>query len=281
MEKFKRIIPVIFIGVLVAFTFTGCFNIFSIFNKNKISEEDAKAMKGTWQLVAAELEGTKISGKELGTDMSFTFNESDKATYALDGKTEEYKWEKDGDLITIFVPDDSNVTKGHTATLSDDYFTLYWNYNGKPMKMIFARKGTAAEDPSRYVNTTQNTTPSTTTPSTNAQQSASQQPAAQSGSKEPVSLLGEWHLVAKINGTTRKPVEAIDTQNVYYTFYESGEYEYKDYNAKELGMYRRDGNALTVKNDVTGASLMGSLDGDEYTVYNPANNTNYVYKKYY
>lgn len=281
MKKFIRIIPVVFIGVLVAFTFTGCFNIFSIFNKNKISEEDAKAMKGTWQLVAAELEGAKISGKELGTDMSFTFNESGKATYALDGKTEEYKWEKDGDLITIFVPDDSNVTKGHTATLSDDYFTLYWNYNGKPMKMIFARKGTAAEDPSRYVNTTQNTTPSTTTPSTNAQQSASQQPAAQSGSKEPASLLGEWHLVAKINGTTRKPVEEIDTQNVYYTFYESGEYEYKDYNAKELGMYRRDGNALTVKNDVTGASLMGSLDGDEYTVYNPANNTNYVYKKYY
>lgn len=280
MEKFKRIIPVIFIGVLVAFTFTGCFNIFSIFNKNKISEEDAKAMKGTWQLVAAELEGTKISGKELGTDMSFTFNESDKAKYALDGKTEEYKWEKDGDLITIFVPDDSNVTKGHTATLSDDYFTLYWNYNGKPMKMIFARKGTAAEDPSRYVgnSTTSNSSTGNNAVQQQTQQSTTQQ---QTASKEPVLLLGDWHLVAKINGTTRKPVEAIDTQNVYYTFYESGEYEYKDYNAKELGMYRRDGNALTVTNEVTGASLVGSLDGDEFTVYNPTNNTNYVYKKYY
>lgn len=280
MKKIKRVLPIILLGVLVVFTFTGCFNIFSIFNKNKVSAEDAKKMKGTWVLVAAELDGNKVAAKDLGANMSFIFGEDGKAKYVLDGEVEEYKWEKDEDLITIFVPDNSNVSKGHTATLSDDYFTLYWNYKGKPMQLIFARKGTAAEDPSRYVSAND----ANTTPQNNA--TAGNQPAnnptqGQQGAKEPVLLLGEWHLVAKINGTARTSVEAIDTQNVYYTFYESGEYEYKDYNAKEYGMYRRDGNSLTVKSDATGKSLVGSLDGDEYTVYDPSSNINFVYKKNY
>ncbi len=61
--------------------------------------------------------------------------------------------------------------------------------------------------------------------------------------------MGEWHLVAHIYGTRREPCEAVETANIYYTFYESGEYNLRNFNADEDGMYKREGNALSLKSD--------------------------------
>ena len=43
------------------------------------------------------------------------------------------------------------MSKGHTAVLEEDYFTLYWNYEDTPVKMIYAREGSDAVNPDLYI----------------------------------------------------------------------------------------------------------------------------------
>ena len=291
MKNLKKIVPVVLICSLCVFMLTGCFNPFSLFSGNKVSKADAEAMKGTWELVAVTTDGKTVPATDVGVSMTFVFSDDGKVAYTFNGKSENLPWEKDGSIITIYDSENKKTANSYTAVLSDNYFTLHMDDTGKSMDMICAKKGTTAADPSKYVtqNTTattpNTTTPNTTTPNTTTNNSNTQtqtttpQQNTQTQSKEPVSLLGEWHLVAHIYGTRREQCEAVETANIYYTFYESGEYNLRNFNADEDGMYKRQGNSLTLNSDNGYSSLLGGLDGDELTVYDPATNINYVYKK--
>ena len=118
----------------------------------KVSKEDAEIMAGKWEIVLYDLSGVKMLPEDAETYMSFEFKDNGITTYTLDGETEDYKWEKDGELVTIWVPEGA-VSKGHTAVLEDgdDYFTLYWDYEGTPVQMIFAREGSEAANPDLYI----------------------------------------------------------------------------------------------------------------------------------
>ena len=117
---------------------------------SKISKEDAEAMAGKWQLVVYDYYGVKMIPSDEDTYMSFEFKDNGKTTFTLDDETEDYKWEKDNELITIWVKDGA-VSKGKTAVLDGDSFTLYWDYNGTPVTMIYAREGTDAVNPDLYI----------------------------------------------------------------------------------------------------------------------------------
>ena len=283
MNSYKKVISITMMCAVIAFSlvgFTGCTNPFSLLfssNDSKVSEEDIALMKGTWNLVEGKLDDKSVSANEIGSSMSIIISDSGKLTFIMDGETEEYKWEKDGDLITIFVPDSGGVSKGHTAVLDGNRFTLYWDYKGKPMQMVFAKKGTEAEKSSATNNATAQQQTSTQQQQPSGQPTA---PAQQPASNEPVDLLGDWRLSGRWEGTTYKYAEQIDTNNIYYTFYESGEYSLKNYNSEDLGYFRMDfgSGTITLKSD-NGGSLLGSIKGNELSIYDPNTNVTYVYKK--
>lgn len=117
---------------------------------SKISKEDADAMAGKWQLVLYDYYGVKMIPSDADTYMAFEFKDNGKTTFTLDEETEDYKWEKDGDLVTVWVKDGA-VSRGKTAVVEGDMFTLYWDYNGEPVTMIYAREGTDAVNPDLYI----------------------------------------------------------------------------------------------------------------------------------
>ena len=139
----KKIISVITVIMLIAIALTACGN------KSKVSNEDVAAMSGKWNLVLYDCYGVKMFPKDMDAQMSFEFNKN-KAVLSSDDGTDEYKWEKDGELITIWV-NDGEVSKGRTAVVEGDSFTLYWKYNDDVVQMIFAREGTDAENSDLYV----------------------------------------------------------------------------------------------------------------------------------
>lgn len=139
----KKLITSIFLVTLMAALLTAC-------GGKKISKDDAALMAGKWDLVLADMYGVKMLPEDIESQMSFEFKDNGKTTYTLDGETEDYNWEKDESLITIWVKD-GGVSKGHTATLDGDSFTLYWDYDGEPIKMIYAREGSDAVNPDLYI----------------------------------------------------------------------------------------------------------------------------------
>lgn len=168
MKLVKKIVPVAISVLLVSLVVAGCScspvdvdeeyvndavnNIPTQSNdKGVVSKEDAKLMAGKWDLVAGEAYGQKLTADQIGSKQSFEFKEDGTVVYSLDGQSETYKWNKDGEIITIWVPEQGGYDSGHTATLSGGALTLYWNYNGQNVKMIFAQPGTVAADPSNYV----------------------------------------------------------------------------------------------------------------------------------
>ena len=139
----KKIISVILTVAMMTALLASC-------GGKKVSKEDAEIMAGKWDLVLYDMYGVKMFPEDEETQMSFEFKPNGTTEYTLNGETEEYKWEKDDDLITIWVPEDM-VSKGHTAVLDGDYFTLYWNYEGTSLQMIYAKEGTGAMDPQQYI----------------------------------------------------------------------------------------------------------------------------------
>ena len=92
-------------------------------------------------------------------------------------------------------------------------------------------------------------------------------------------MLGDWRLAGRWEGTTYYDAQAVESSNIYYTFYESGEYSLRNFNSEEYGYYRMDfdSNTISLKGDYS--SLMGSFHGNELSVYDPNVNITYVYKK--
>lgn len=142
MKNFKKTFAVILAGIMTVGLLASC-------GGKKVSKEDQQTMEGKWNMVLADMYDVKMKTEDLDTQMAFEFK-GNKATYILDGETETYDWEKDDTLITIWVPD-GPVKKGHTAVLEDNYFTLYWNLDGTPVKLIFAKEGTDAENAQNYI----------------------------------------------------------------------------------------------------------------------------------
>ena len=139
----KKLITVILAVTIMGALLASC-------GGKKVSKEDAEIMAGKWVLVVYDYMGVKMLPEDVETQMSFEFKDNGKVTYTLDDESEDYKWEKDDTLITIWVPE-GIVSKGHTAVLEDDYFTLYWNYEGASVQMIYAREGTDAVNPDLYI----------------------------------------------------------------------------------------------------------------------------------
>ena len=168
MKKMKKIVPVAILVLLVSLVVAGCScspvdvkeeyvneevnNIdIGADNIGKVSEADAALMAGTWNLVAGEANGQKVTADQIGSKQSFEFKKDGTVVYTLDGQSETYKWTKDGEAITIWIPEQNGYDSSNIAILEGGAFTLYWNYNGQPVKMIFAQPGTQAADPSNYV----------------------------------------------------------------------------------------------------------------------------------
>ena len=139
----KKLITVILAVTIMGALLASC-------GGKKVSKEDAEIMAGKWVLVVYDYMGVKMLPEDEETQMSFEFKDNGKVTYTLDDESEDYKWEKDDTLITIWVPE-GGVSKGHTAVLEEDYFTLYWNYEDTPVKMIYAREGSDAVNPDPYI----------------------------------------------------------------------------------------------------------------------------------
>lgn len=137
--KSKWMAMVLVLAVLLTVLLAGCACSGS---SSKVSAADAAKMAGTWQLTGAEYDGVKLTAQEVGSTMSFTFRENGKVTYTFDGQSEDYDWEIDDDLITIWVPIEGGLgsKEGHTAVLEGNSFTLYWDYEGKPMQMYYSKK---------------------------------------------------------------------------------------------------------------------------------------------
>lgn len=139
----KRLLSVITLMTVIAVLLASC-------GGSKVSKEDAEAMAGKWVLVTYDYLGVKMLPEDADTKMSFEFKDNGMTTFTLDNEHEDYKWEKNDTLVTIWVPE-GGVSKGHTAVLEDNYFTLYWNYEGTPVKMTYAREGSSAVNPDLYI----------------------------------------------------------------------------------------------------------------------------------
>ena len=86
-----------------------------------IAPADMEALSGNWKLVLYDLYDVKLLPEE-----------------------------KDDTLLTIWVPDGA-ASRGRSAVLEGDSLTVYWKYDDAPVKMIFAKEGSAAADPALYI----------------------------------------------------------------------------------------------------------------------------------
>lgn len=264
MKNNRRIIALALVIALAVISFTGCSC--SLFNSNKISEADAQKMSGTWELVAAELDGKTVTAKDIGATMDFVFNKNGKATYVLNGESTEYKWTIEEDLITIWVPE-GGVDKGHTAVLDGNHFTLYWNYNGQAMKMIFAKKGTDDMDPNKYV-ASNNTTTQQPSTQANTQPAANPAPAASNST-----LAGTYDFSSRLyNGKWWSEADS-EVYDCYLTLKPEGAFILSIYGNQTTGIYEYDGTNLYLVTSPTADGVTNtSIDGNTITVYNPPGN---------
>ena len=260
------IIALIVIGSVVAFALVGLLVFFlaSHFLGGSISSEDAKAMDGTWEFVAATVDGKKVAAKDTGTPMSFVFEKNGKAIYTLNGESEKYKWEKDGKIITIYVEEDGKE-KGHTAVLSDNYFTLQWNVNGKAMELIFAKQGTDAADPKKYVpeNTiaSSQTTPQTTDGSSQIKKNTNSQSNTQNSGSSWDNCIGTWKATS---GTAAG--QEVTNPDFLATFVLSGDGTASQtrYHKTTSGIWQYEGGEVTIIiYDAEGSSYKGTVSGNQ------------------
>ncbi len=259
-------IALIVVGSVVAAALIGIlvFLLISHFGVGKISEEDAKAMDGTWEFVAATVDGNKVAAKDTGTTMTFVFEKNGKAIYTLNGESEKYKWEKDGKLITIYVEEDGKE-KGHTAVLSDNYFTLQWNVNGKAMELIFAKQGTDAADPKKYVpdNTiaSAQTTPQTTDGSSQIKKNTNTQNNTQNTASSWDNCVGTWKATS---GTAAG--QEVTNPDFLSTFVLSsdGTASQTKYRKTSSGIWQYEGGEITIIiYDAEGSSYKGTVNGNQ------------------
>lgn len=260
------IIALIVIGSVVAVALVGLlvFFLVSHFLGGSISSEDAKAMDGTWEFVAATIDGKKVAAKDTGTPMSFVFEKNGKAIYTLNGESEKYKWEKDGKLITIYVEEDGKE-KGHTAVLSDNYFTLQWNVNGKAMELIFAKQGTDAADPKKYVpeNTiaSSQTTPQTTDGSSQIKKNTNSQSNTKNSGSSRDNCIGTWKATS---GTAAG--QEVTNPDFLATFVLSGDGTVSQtrYRKTTSGIWQYEGGEVTIIiYDAEGSSYKGTVSGNQ------------------
>lgn len=260
------IIALIVVGSVVAVSLIGLLIYFLVshFAGGRISEEDAKAMDGTWEFVAATIDDRKVAAKDTGTPMTFVFEKNGKAIYTLNGESEKYKWEKDGKLITIYVEEDGKE-KGHTAILSDNYFTLTWNVNGKEMELIFAKQGTDATDPKKYVpeNTiaSSQTTPETTDGSSQIKKNTNTQNNTQNSGSSRDNCIGTWKATS---GTASG--QEVTNPEFLATFVLSGDGTASQtrYRKTASGIWQYEGGEVTIIiYDAEGSSYKGTINGNQ------------------
>ncbi|MCR4612180.1 MAG: lipocalin family protein [Lachnospiraceae bacterium] len=134
-KMFNKIIPVILICAFSVMTFAGC----SCSSSNSISAEAYKAMEGTWNLVAARIDNHDMKAEEIGTVQTLVFDDDGKVKYTVDGKSEEYTWDKKGEFVNIHVPESDKHTATHIAIVEGNSLLLLWNHNGKSMQLLFSK----------------------------------------------------------------------------------------------------------------------------------------------
>lgn len=276
--KKRRITIILGIVMVLSLVITGCGCFGS--GAKKPSAEDAKIMSGKWILTRAVVSGKTATAQEMGVTMSFDFKDDGTTKYTLDNETEEYKWEKDGDLITIWVPIEGGLgsSTGNTAVLDGNSFTLYWNYKGQSVEMIFTKEGTTGGN----TNTTSNATNSTVSNASTQQQNNSQTSGTNNASANTgggnngaptlSDIYGKWNATS---GTlSGQPVEDIgvlgtfeilNDGSVKYTsstgYTSVGIWEYWD---REITINLNDGTRLDGRVDGNTMNLSGA--DDQYTI---------------
>ena len=285
----KSRIAVIFAIIMVlALVLTGC----GCFGNGakKPSAEDAKIMSGKWVLTSAEVGGKTASAQEMGINMSFDFKSDGTTKYTLEKESEEYKWEKDGDLITIWVPIEGGLgsSTGHTAVLDGNSFTLYWDYNGQGLEMVFTKEGSSGS-----ANASSNASGSSSANGSTGQQGGTQNAGANgapagagggnggssnggsnNGAPTVNDVIGKWNAISgTVNG---QPVDDVgvlgsfDIQSgssVNYTsstgYTETGIWEYWD---REITINLADGTRLDGRVDGNTMTLSGADNQDTITM---------------
>lgn len=265
MSRLKRVIPVLLIGALVIFAFTGCTNPFSLLFGSRISTEDAVEMRGIWNLVAGGENDVMQPASELGFSQTFEFKDDGNAIATVDGDTVKFRWKKNGNTITIWDPNEGSASSaGQNAYLSDDYFTWKWRYNGKAVDLIFARKGTAAEDPSRYVtasnttqNNVQNTTPNNPQPVTNNNPIVTNPTPPETSSNS--DLTGTWYCSSVNDGSQSYSPSEMGFYDCYLTLNRDGSFVLNISETTFTGIYEVYNNNITL--NMSNTSIFDHLDG--------------------
>ncbi len=277
MKKSRMAIILAIVTVLsLIITGCGCFGS----GAKKPSAEDAKIMSGKWVITSAKVDDKTATAQEMGISMSFDFKDDGTKKYTLDKESEEYKWEKDGDLITIWVPIEGGLgsSTGHTAVLDGNTFTLYWDYGGQSLEMIFTKEGTSGKSSDSTSNSTSNASSNSSAQQQNNAQTSGTNTAGTSnggsnnGAPTTSDVIGKW---SATSGTiSGQPVDDLgvlgtfDIQNggsVNYTsstgYTEQGIWEYWD---REITINLNDGTRLDGRVDGNTMTLSGA--DDQYTI---------------
>lgn len=276
--KKSRIAVIFTIITVLSLVVTGCGCFGS--GAKKPSAEDAKVMSGKWVLTGVEVGGKTATAQEMGISMSFDFKDDGTTKYTLGNESEEYKWEKDGDLITIWVPIEGGLgsSTGHTAVLDGNSFTLYWDYNGQSLEMIFAKEGTTGQASNSSANMTGGATANNSTQQQNNTQTSGANNGAinsgggNNGAPTTGDVIGKW---SATSGTlSGQPVDdvgvlgtfdIINDGSVRYSsstgYTESGIWEYWD---REITINLNDGTRLDGRVDGNTMTLSGA--DDQYTM---------------
>ena len=259
-------IALIVVGSVIAVALIGLliFLLVSNLGLGKISKEDAELMEGTWEFVAATIDDKKVAAKDTGTNMSFDFKKNGKTTYTFNGESEQYKWEKDGKIITLYVDEDGKET-AHTAVLADNYFTLKWKVNGKEMELIFAKQGTDATDPKKYVpdNAVAGavTTPETTDGSSQIKKNNANNNSANTASTSRDNCIGTWKATS---GTASGQEVSNPSFLATFVLSSDGTASQTRYNRTTSGIWQYEGGKVKIiVYDEEGSVYEGTVNGNQ------------------
>ena len=151
---------------------------------------------------------------------------------------------------------------GHTAVLDGNHFTLYWDYKGSPMQMIFAKEGTADADRQLYV-TQVNIEPSS--PSTTPAEEPPK--ATQETTNNTVNignLTGTWSNVGVYYNGNRMDPDDLEFFNCYLTFNSDGSYVLSINDTKRNGIYEVYDGSISLSSSM--GELNGSMSGGEIII---------------
>lgn len=106
--------------------------------------DETEKISGKYNAVIAKAYGVTILTEEINMEMWLDFDDDGNVSYSNNGEEGQYKWTQDKNTV--------NIGDKHTATVDGDTLTMELStVNGDEIKVIMAKEGTDAEDPTLYI----------------------------------------------------------------------------------------------------------------------------------